>query len=321
MFNSSILSKSKPMFIGHFLGDALGLPFEHQHSRNTTLYTGMLSGGLGMKRVGMYGRQTELEAGQVSDDSEMTMVLARHLFENNFTIDKERLVLSYMEWANHPTCFGMGKNTRQLFKGVKTYSGYLNRLKANDKTSQSNGAMMRCSSLVLIPDEEEMMKCAELDCSISNPHPVPVNVNKVYLKILRSCFFTAPKQSIIHDAYALCTCDEVRAVFEEALAAKPRNLTENKGFCLHALYCVVYCLVNFDSYTSAVSWVIKQGGDTDTNACIVGAVFGAHVGYENLMKEQSENIKILLGCTTTGGNKPRPNSFIPGFFIKKYFSF
>jgi ADP-ribosylglycohydrolase len=174
-------TKTSSMFLGHFLGDALGLPYEWK--RSTALYSNKLDSQ--MRRVGMYGRVTELEVGQVSDDSEMTIILANHLFKNNFYIQKEALVLEYIEWANHPTCFGMGKNTRQLFKGIKTYNGYLKRMSLNEKTSQSNGAMMRCSSLALHPHENEMMRLAEIDCALTNPHPIPIATNKVYLKILR----------------------------------------------------------------------------------------------------------------------------------------
>lgn len=34
-----------------------------------------------------------------------------------------------------------------------------------------------------------------------------------------------------------------------------------------------------------MKFVIQQGGDTDTNACIVGGLIGAMVGYRNLPKE------------------------------------
>lgn len=306
------------MFLGHFLGDALGLPYEWK--RSTALYSDRLDEP--MKRIGMYGNVTELEVGQVSDDSEMTIILASHLFKNNFTLHKEDLVMSYLEWANHPTCFGMGKNTRQLFKGIKTFNGYLKRLSLNEKVSQSNGAMMRCSSLALVPKEEDMMRFAELDCSLTNPHPIPVLTNKVYLKILRGFLDNKQKETVLNEAYEVCKDNnEIKLVFEEALASKPRDIVNNKGWCLHALYCVVYCLINFTSYAAAISWVIRKGGDTDTNACIVGAVFGAYLGYDKLQKEEAENLRILLECTTTGGNKPRPNTYIPSYFMKKYYMF
>lgn len=305
----------KAMFIGHFLGDALGLPYEWR--RNTSLYTGKLD--VPMRRIGMYGNVTELDCGQVSDDSEMTIILARHIVNNNFKIHKENLILSYIEWANHRTCFGMGKNTRQLFKGIKTYKGYLSRFESNEKISQSNGAMMRCSALTLITDEDEMMKYAELDCSITNPNPICINVNKVYLKILRNSLLKKPKEIIINEAHIICLYDSVKLAFEEGLASKIRDVKSNKGWCLHGLYCVVYCLINFDKYSEAIEWVIKQGGDTDTNACIVGAVYGAYLGMDNLLKEQHENINILLNCNTKGGNKERPSIVIPKNFIEYIF--
>lgn len=37
-----------------------------------------------------------------------------------------------------------------------------------------------------------------------------------------------------------------------------------------------------DIYKNAIKMTIEQGGDTDTNACIVGAAVGSIVGFKNL---------------------------------------
>jgi len=72
--------------------------------------------------------------------------------------------------------------------------------------------------------------------------------------------------------------------------------------------------MHFETFTEAITYVINRAGDTDTNAAIVGALFGAKLGYDKLYKEQSENIEILINCDTSGGNKPRPVEYQ----LKKY---
>ena len=138
------------MLIGHFLGDALGTPFESIGRKKTSTeeYRGSLK-DVRLERVGMYGRKTILDYGQVSDDSEMTMVVFRNVMKilnivehgykrddktkviehKNTTKDicaiyKQNILHDYMKWANSDNNFSMGKNTRSLFKGVKTIKGY-----------------------------------------------------------------------------------------------------------------------------------------------------------------------------------------------------
>lgn len=43
-----------------------------------------------------------------------------------------------------------------------------------------------------------------------------------------------------------------------------------------------------------MKFIIEKKGDTDTNAAIAGAIYGARVGFQKLMEEQSENWKILM---------------------------
>ena len=56
-------------------------------------------------------------------------------------------------------------------------------------------------------------------------------------------------------------------------------------------------------YLDQVKRIISWGGDTDTNACIVGGLLGAIVGLKNLPIKQ---IKILLNSDYEKGRN-RPN--------------
>ena len=54
--------------------------------------------------------------------------------------------------------------------------------------------------------------------------------------------------------------------------------------------------------------VLKQGGDTDTNACIVGCFVGALLGYDRLFPLYRDN---LLNCNVQEGYRPRPVRYSP----------
>jgi len=57
--------------------------------------------------------------------------------------------------------------------------------------------------------------------------------------------------------------------------------------------------------------VLKRGGDTDTNACIVGAMIGAAIGYDKLFSQCKEQVKILLSLDATEARRKRPEVFSP----------
>ena len=76
------------------------------------------------------------------------------------------------------------------------------------------------------------------------------------------------------------------------------DLKHQKGWVLRAFYCVLVALKFKDNLRSFFSWVIKQGGDTDTNAAIAGAIIGAKHGYDLIMKDDitKNNWEIVCQC-------------------------
>jgi len=69
----------------------------------------------------------------------------------------------------------------------------------------------------------------------------------------------------------------------EAFAADLKLSRGVSGFVLHSVPVVLHAWLRFpEDYGSAVRSVIRCGGDTDTNAAIVGGVVGARVGVEGI---------------------------------------
>jgi poly(ADP-ribose) glycohydrolase ARH3 len=69
-------------------------------------------------------------------------------------------------------------------------------------------------------------------------------------------------------------------------AAKPAELVNELGNSIkvhESVPAAVYCFLHApDSFSTAISHAIFLGGDTDTIACMTGAISGAFVGYEGL---------------------------------------
>lgn len=305
------LDKIRGMFIGAFLGDALGAP--HEFRPHNKVYTGILEHETVMHT--QFQGAKNLAVGQVTDDSEMTLTLLRTLIADG-GYNKDNIIMAYLRWANSGGWM-MGKNTRALLKGVKTLKGYqgrMNKLVASGTRPQSNGAMMRCSPLALLWDNTPVVE----DCKITNPDPVAIDCNLVYISALRFALQGVDGPTIFERVRGLAQTDEVRGVLQQVERREGRNITENKGLCLHGLWCALMAVTSFTNYADAMHWVISSQpkSDTDTNACIAGALVGAMLGFTVLQTEPhtSRNIEKLLTADIVNGPTPRPAEYTPHDF-------
>lgn len=280
--------KIRGIFYGLALGDALGAPHEFKCNRKT-IYTGKLEHPAFYKN--QYGHHWTLEIGAVTDDTEMTMVLLNHIITTN-SYDRETMIKEYMDWANSGTkC--LGKNTKMLFKGIKQVKTYYKRYDKINPDNQSNGALMRCSPMIFLSEKE-----IEEDCTITNPNDVCIDTNKVYVNCINDAINGLDAETIILNAYNKALTNDVKNTILEVINNNYRNVAgSDKGWCLHSLWVALMMLRNFDNFTDAVEWCILLLGDTDTNAAIGGALFGAYIGYDKLFLEQEENINILLNTS------------------------
>ncbi len=297
------LDKIRGMLIGGAIGDAIGAPHEH----GTLPYTGILTDKV-TYHSRFHGWRT-YALGQLTDDTEMTLTVARCLVSQG-GFNRDAMVMAYLKWVDSGVTT-IGKNTRDLFKGVTTLRGYENRyadiLKAPlDQWSQSNGSLMRSSPFALIWDNDVTLT----DCKITNPHPVNQDTNLVYITALRLALLGYPQEKIFTTLQAMPQTPEVASVIQEVLSQTPRDISKQKGWCLHALYCALWCLRYFNTLEESFDWVIgtHPGSDTDTNASIAGCLIGAMRGYEALLQEPKTrvNLQTVRTCDSRSGDIHRP---------------
>jgi ADP-ribosylglycohydrolase len=294
------------MLMGAFLGDALGAPHEFRCNANVP-YTGVLEQAGFM--ISRFQGRKDLKVGQVTDDSEMTITLLRSLLDKG-GYDRTDVLENYMAWANVPGTM-MGRNTRALLKGIKTIRGYENRiakihaLPPND-VSQSNGGLMRASPLALLNDNHP----AAIDTGLTNPSPITVDTTIVYVCAVRLALQGVNVDRIMEILPTLASTSEVREVIQQVQNRTPRNLAENKGWCLHGLWSALTLLTQFTDYADGINYIISShpGSDTDTNACIAGALLGAHLGYQAMVSNPvtADNVERLLAVDPEAEPHSRP---------------
>lgn len=268
--------------MGLFVGDALGAQVEFKSNEQIDRYFSD-RGGLDLYPGGTFN----LERGQVTDDSEMAISLIRS-FDNIYKYNSKITYDWYCKWLK----------TNPFDFGNITY--YALNYNAKNYASEANGALMRCAPISLKyykRDIDEVMKIAEEDCKITHPNKICVDVNKIYLAIM---YYTINHESM-RNVYKIITSKEfiekydisadIVSLVVKSTESAPDNFTTNMGWVKIAFQNALYHYWNETEFYDAMEETIYSGGDTDTNACICGALIG-------LRKEIPESwINIIQSCS------------------------
>ena len=321
-------------FLGLALGDALGAPHEFSYRRPVSEYTGKLEYTIDSRAPYQPIRYSVV--GQVTDDTTMSAALLRSIVKNKGW-KRDEVIQAYLAWANPSKPYVMpfmGKNTRKLLKGVKTIKGYETRhAKHASLEIESNGSLMRAFPLVLLfiyedpKNPERICKLALEDTDLTNPNDVNRNAVAVYLLILANVLLGRSPVFVLDEIERLFgdepASDPIYQAVRQAGSGDTRDVTVNSGWVAHAIYLLVRGWIAIqnsrNSYSSVINWVIEQGGDTDTNACIVGSLLGFYLGEDYMTSEDaitSENIKILLEMDTSEGDLPFDPKLLPKGVMK-----
>ena len=305
-------------FVGGFsalmLGDALGAPYEFRADSGRK-YDGDDPLTLSPRIYNTYRHEfREGVPGQITDDSEMTMVVVRALTSGGK--DYRTSLLTYiLEWANSGTGM-MGRNTRNLFKGVKTIKGYEGRAAKSDFKSESNGTLMRALPYVFL--EEELSRERSLvDQNLSNKNEMTQKVNAAYIALVREV-----KVGKVSPLKARKFVKDFGLSLEDyPLDASFRG--KSKGWVVYPLVYLVECLEKYPLSAGSLKKIAEEvidyhrGCDSDTVLAIVFGAYGVWLGYKALCKDTwfEENFQKVLDADTEEGDFPRPERYWASTFF------
>jgi len=160
--------------------------------------------------------------------------------------------------------------------------------KENDGNSNGNGAMMRISPVgFLFNSEEEVIKNARLSVIPSHNTPESIKHATTIALIIFYARQGMTKQAIINKLN---------------LKFKKPNITQFNSTCEDTIDLCLYSIFNSNSFEESISLAISFGGDTDTNACIVGGMAEAFYGISDELKEQAlkklpqQFVEVLRKC-------------------------
>ena len=271
------LNRARGVLWGQAVGDALGTTVEF--SDELTIAT--LRGRWPRELVG--AGPFNVLPGQVTDDTELALALARTLASTH-RYDDDAVAEAYLAWfASEP--FDFGRATSRAFRAAAKSAEEV-RKRADPKT-EANGSLMRSSPLGVFGarlPREALAALARRDSQLSHSSPVCQAACAVYVTTIADALTSGVSGAQLYDralTFARAHAPEVLDTLQDAADGLPVSDDEhNQGWVRIALQHAFFHLKHATDFEAALVQTVVKGGDTDTNGCITGALLGAALGAE-----------------------------------------
>ncbi|MBQ8522926.1 MAG: ADP-ribosylglycohydrolase family protein [Clostridia bacterium] len=200
-----------------------------------------------------------------SDDTILTMAIADAILNNvNYENKLKEYAIIYSTYIpNHIPYFKTMFSPNFVKWAKSDYQG----------ESAGNGAMMRISPVgFLFNTEKDVVKNSYLATIPSHNSDEAINCAKTVALIIFYARQGLSKQEIINKLNLKIT--------------KP-NIEKFNYTCAETIDLCLYSLFNSNSFEESIRIAISFGGDTDTNACIVGSMAEAMFGIDKELKNKA----------------------------------
>lgn len=250
----------KDAVYGAAVGDALGVPFEFC-GRGSFSCTGMVGHGT-----------HDQEPGTWSDDTSMLLATCDSL-KSLGKIDCEDMRARFIRWINEGAyaidgvVFDFGITVSQALTSGKG---------RDDERSNGNGSLMRIIPLAFTNATDDQIR--EIS-AITHAHAVSREVCVRY----------------IHIARGLLAGEQV----DPSWANIPREQVRSGGFVRDTLQAALWCVASTNNYEECVLEAVNLGDDTDTTACVAGALAGILYGRGSIPSDWIQTLRgkdLIDGC-------------------------
>jgi ADP-ribosyl-[dinitrogen reductase] hydrolase len=288
----------KSRFLGTLLGaaagEALGAPHEFKSAAELAVPPGEITGG------GIWA------AGEPTDDIELTLALLRSLASRGH-LDLDDVARGYLAWvARGPK--DVGNLTRAALENLRagdppTQSGAI-AWEDSGRRSAGNGSVMCCAPIGLlhVRNLDGLADDAAAASRITHYDPRCVGGCVAVTTAIAHLVRGEVDEAVELAARAAgVVSDEVRTVIERGIARKPSDLNvdgADRGFVLHTVELAFSALASASDFEDGVLAVLSRGGDTDTNACVAGALLGAKFGKSRIPERWVSKLKAAPELTS-----------------------
>ena len=241
------------MFMGLFIGDALGAPLEFTEPNTGNPLKDMVGGGV-----------HETSPGEWTDDGAMAMAIAdSYLTYKRFA--PGAIAQNFKQWRNSGTfgtrnyCFDIGNTTAEALSASsnkRPYGGSCSLM------TDGNGGIMRLAPHILVNHNNKTMAIAESVAGGLLTHGTGKCV-----------------------AYSATLAEEL---FDGARHGNPtlfdKGIKEESGTVMGCYASAWQSVCATESFEDAVVHAINKGGDADTVGAVTGMIAGRTYGYDAIPK-------------------------------------
>lgn len=263
---ADVRERAQAAFIGMAVGDALGATVEFMTATEIAAKYGVFKEMTG-------GGWLRLKPGQVTDDTEMALCIARAVLKNQ-SWSREAIAQEFAAWLKSRPV-DCGDTCR---KGIRSYMLHGTLEVPYNQWDGGNGAAMRMLPVALFsfPDAELLKKYALEQAHLTHNQALSDAACICLGNLLHLILQGASKSRLRREV------DGLVARFPGFNFVPYRGLAT--GYVVDTLQTVFHWFFKGTGFEDCLVGTVNQGGDADTTAAICGMLAGAYYGREAIPK-------------------------------------
>ncbi|WP_432564808.1 ADP-ribosylglycohydrolase family protein [Kineococcus sp. SYSU DK003] len=268
--------------VGSAVGDALGAPFEFGPPDAFSARFPTPARGVHTEMCG--GGTLNWEPGEFTDDTQMALLLAESLLDHD-GLDEADVFDRFRRWAQAgPPDIGV-QTSAVLLSGLPWDTAAVEHVRAGHRAA-GNGSLMRTTPAAIrfaAAGRDATMDAARRISALTHGDPAAGEGCALFHEALRVLLDGGDADAAVADALPL-----VGEPYREKWALvcdhgwTPQDATEANGAVWPTLGSALWALRNSTTFEEAMRLVVDLGGDTDTVACVTGALAGARAGMTGI---------------------------------------
>jgi ADP-ribosyl-[dinitrogen reductase] hydrolase len=261
-----IVNKAKGAFVGLAVGDALGATCEFMTPQEIKQQYGVHKQIIG--KGWLY-----LKAGQVTDDTEMSICIGRAI-QNSRGWNLRAVAEEFADWVRgRPVDVGS-----TCARGIRSYIINQTLEMPQSRWSAGNGALMRMLPVALftLGNEKSLARYVVEQAHLTHNNP---------LSDVACIFFGR----LVHGALTGATLSQLQNRTEDFVNEHPEFAyhpypEKSSAFVVDTVQTVFHFLFSTATFEDCLINTVNQGGDADTTGALAGMLAGAVYGLEGIPK-------------------------------------
>lgn len=262
--SAALASRCRAAMLGVAVGDALGAPLEFMTTGEIAAKHGRVDEMLG-------GGWLRLKPGQITDDTEMTLCVARGIVKHGGW-SLGAIAGEFAAWLRSKP-IDVGDTCRRGIRGFMLHG----RLETPpNQWDGGNGALMRMTpaALLALGDEVLLAKYATEQAHLTHNHPFSDAACITWGRMVQLALTGASKNRLRREA------DQLVSAFPAFRFDPYPGLAT--GYVVDTLQTVLHHFFRSRTFAECLIATVNQGGDADTTGAIAGGLAGAYYGLEEI---------------------------------------